>query len=74
MELSGLFKFGASFAADGTLIMSDLNFLRLFPHRKAGEVSAGLITLKTGIDPQKMVVLLKASLPMMLKSLPRRIY
>ncbi len=63
IEVSGLFNVGASFAADGNLITSDTNFLRLFPKHKAGEISAGLITLKPGIDPQKMAAILKASLP-----------
>lgn len=63
IEVSGLFSVGASFAADGNVITSDLNFLRIFPMRKASEISAGLITIKRGINPQEMATILKASLP-----------
>lgn len=72
IEVSGLFNVGASFAADGNLITSDLNFLRIFPSRKAGEVSAGLITLKHGIDPNKMAAILQVRLPNDVKVITRQ--
>lgn len=63
IELNGLYTVGASFAADGSLITSDLNFLRVFPRRKAGAVSVGLITLNPTVNPQKMAAILQNKLP-----------
>ena len=63
IDMVGLFKVGASFATDGNLIISDLNFLRIFPRRKAESVSLGLITLKPGSDPRTMAAALQAKLP-----------
>ncbi|AFZ31193.1 DevC protein [Gloeocapsa sp. PCC 7428] len=63
IEIDGLFNVGASFAADGNLITSDLNFLRIFPQRTAAEVSVGLVTLKPGSNPQQVAAILKAGLP-----------
>lgn len=63
IKVAGLFLVGASFAADGNVITSDQNFLRLFPDRKQSEVSAGLITLTPGVDPVQMQQVLQANLP-----------
>lgn len=63
ITLRGLFKVGASFAADGSLITSDQNFLRLFPKRQAGSVSVGLVQLEAGQDPSQVAHTLKSSLP-----------
>lgn len=54
IEVSGLFSLGASFAADGNVIVSDSTFLRLFPTKKAEEIEIGLITLQKGTDVEKM--------------------
>jgi putative ABC transport system permease protein len=62
ITISGLFKLGASFGADGTLITSDQNFLRLFPRQLASSVSVGLIQLQPGCDRQGVVAALKARL------------
>ncbi|MBF2005105.1 ABC transporter permease DevC [Chlorogloeopsis sp. ULAP01] len=59
----GLFTLGPSFAADGNLITSDQNFLRLFRNRRSGEIDIGLITLKPGVDKQKVLNNLVAKLP-----------
>ncbi|UBF23560.1 ABC transporter permease DevC [Kovacikia minuta CCNUW1] len=63
LTITGLFKVGASFAADGNVITSDQTFLRIFPDRKQAEISAGLITLQPGIDPKQMAQALQANLP-----------
>ena len=54
---------GASFAADGTLITSDRNFLRLFPRRNPGAISAGLIKVESGYDIEQVAEQLKQHLP-----------
>lgn len=50
LRIRGTVELGASFAADGNLIVSQANFLRLFPERKAGVIDVGLIRLKPGAD------------------------
>ncbi|WP_334773852.1 ABC transporter permease DevC [Nostoc sp.] len=59
----GLFTLGPSFAADGTVVTSDQNFLRLFKNRRRGEINIGLINLKSGVDKQKVIDNLAAKLP-----------
>jgi len=59
----GLFTLGPSFGADGNIIISDLNFLRLFPDRKLGEIEIGLIKLKPHADAQNIQKQIRASLP-----------
>jgi putative ABC transport system permease protein len=63
IKINGLFLSGASFAADGNVITSDLNFLRVFDNRDISQVSAGLIKLKPGIDPKYMANVLQKRLP-----------
>ncbi len=63
IQVASLFLSGASFAADGNVITSDLNFLRISSHRNFSEISAGLITLKPGTDPQKIMAALGTYLP-----------
>jgi putative ABC transport system permease protein len=63
IEIAGLFTLGSSFAADGTLMTSDQNFLRLFPRREAGSISLGLIALAPNADPQQVAAALRGHLP-----------
>lgn len=63
IKINGLFLSGASFAADGNVITSDLNFLRVFDNRDISQVSAGLIKLKPGINPEYMQSNLRKNLP-----------
>lgn len=49
VEVRGLFELGASFAADGNLITTDLNFQRLF-NRELGEIDFGVLSLKEGAN------------------------
>ncbi|MBD2200341.1 MULTISPECIES: ABC transporter permease DevC [Calothrix] len=62
ISINGLFSIGASFIADGTLITSDQNFLRLFPRRDASSLSLGLIQLQPGYDPKQTANTLKSHL------------
>ncbi|MBD2500796.1 ABC transporter permease DevC [Anabaena azotica] len=63
VDVKGVFSSGASFAADGNVVASDSTFLRLFPQRKADRVEVGLITLKPGVDIEKVRSQLAANLP-----------
>jgi putative ABC transport system permease protein len=62
VTISGLFQLGASFTADGTLITSDQNFLRLFPRQPASSVSIGLIQLQPNVNIKQTVAALQARL------------
>ncbi|MGH8000631.1 MAG: ABC transporter permease DevC [Brasilonema sp.] len=63
ITISGLFKVGASFIADGSLITSDQNYLRLFyGQQQASSVNLGLIQLEPGYDPQQVSNTLKSYL------------
>jgi putative ABC transport system permease protein len=63
ISVAGLFELGTSFAVDGTLITSDVNFLRLFPSRSEGLIDVGLIRLKRGSDPQAVKEAVARALP-----------
>lgn len=63
VNVVGLFTLGPSFGADGNVILSDLNFLRLFPNRKLGQIELGLIQLKPHTDAQAVLKKIEASLP-----------
>ncbi|MBD1922568.1 ABC transporter permease DevC [Funiculus sociatus GB2-A5] len=63
VTIAGTIRIGSSFGADGHLITSDQNFLRLFPRRQASSVSVGLLQLQPGTDPVQTVQALKAHLP-----------
>jgi putative ABC transport system permease protein len=65
IQVTGVFTMGASFSADGNLIVSDSTFLRLFPERQADDIDVGLITLKAGADIEQVQANIKAKLPMM---------
>ncbi|MEZ2317877.1 MAG: ABC transporter permease DevC [Microcoleus sp.] len=72
INISGLFTIGASFAADGILMTSDQNYLRLFPRQNATSVNAGLIQLQPGADPVEVQQVLKAYLPQDVKVLTKQ--
>jgi putative ABC transport system permease protein len=63
ITIAGLFKLGASFGADASLITSDQTFLRLFPRRDVGSISLGLINLQANANQQKVLQTLKSYLP-----------
>jgi len=50
VHVGGLFAMGTSFGVDGTIITSDLNFLRMFPTRDRGLIDMGLIRVQPGVD------------------------
>jgi putative ABC transport system permease protein len=71
ISINGLFKLGSSFGADGTLISSSQNFLRLFPRRQAGSISLGLIYLEPGYDSKQVATALQSYLTNDVKVLTR---
>jgi putative ABC transport system permease protein len=63
IQVGGLFTMGASFVADGNVIMSDSTFLKLYNDRRSNQVDVGLIQLKSGSDAKQVQAQLIASLP-----------
>ncbi|ERN40024.1 devC protein [Rubidibacter lacunae KORDI 51-2] len=61
--VGGLFALGASFSADGNLITSDLNFLRIFPERNPSEIEIGVLQLEPSVDPDLVQQRLRQELP-----------
>jgi putative ABC transport system permease protein len=63
IRVDGLFSLGASFGADGNLVTSDLNFLRLFPERSEGLIEFGAIQLEEDADLETVLQNLRQKLP-----------
>lgn len=63
ITLAGLFRLGASFGADGSLITSDQNFLLMYPRRESASISLGLVYLNSGADPQQVAATMRQHLP-----------
>ncbi|MBW4554950.1 MAG: ABC transporter permease DevC [Trichormus sp. ATA11-4-KO1] len=63
VEIGGLFSLGPSFGVDGNLIVSTSTFLRIFQDRSVQNIDIGLIKLKPGTNPQKVLRDLLAKLP-----------
>ncbi|KOP22548.1 ABC transporter [Hapalosiphon sp. MRB220] len=63
IRVIGVFTMGASFSADGNLIVSDSTFLRLFPDRRPDEIDIGLIMLKPSANLEQVQATLRAKLP-----------
>ncbi|MBD2317940.1 ABC transporter permease DevC [Phormidium tenue] len=61
--VTGLFSLGASFGADGIVVVSDQTFLHFFPKRDVASISLGLVKVKSGYDPKQVATELKAYLP-----------
>jgi len=56
ITIVGEFELGTDFANDGNLIMSDVNYHKIFPQRNAGpdgmaEVEVGVVKVEQGADP-----------------------
>ncbi|MGB3294485.1 MAG: ABC transporter permease DevC [Phormidesmis sp.] len=63
VTIGGTYSLGGGFAADGTVIMSDLNFTRYLSPRPLGLVDTGLITLQPGVNPRRVAAALRKTLP-----------
>lgn len=48
VSIAGLFPLGVSFAADGNVVTSELNFMRIFPKRNRSDIDMGVIKLHPG--------------------------
>ncbi|MBD2198212.1 MULTISPECIES: ABC transporter permease DevC [Calothrix] len=64
VRVAGLFSLGPSFGVDGNLLVSDSTFLRINPNTRPAEmIDIGVISLKPGTDPDKVLKNLEESLP-----------
>ncbi len=63
IRVGGLVEIGATFGADGNMITSDLNFLRLFSQRDKGLIDVGVIKLKEDAEVTTVVNSLKQKFP-----------
>jgi putative ABC transport system permease protein len=50
----GTTTIGASFAVDGNIVTSDVNFGRLLPGRTLGSIDVGVVRLRSGADCQQV--------------------
>lgn len=63
VEVKNLVSLGASFAADGNVVVSDANFQRIQPNRPTGSIDVGMIKLAAGADLVAVQRELQAMLP-----------
>ncbi len=63
ISIGGLFQLGSSFGADGHMMTSQENYLRLRPRQSQSDVNIGLLKVKPGYDPKQVVATLTAYLP-----------
>jgi putative ABC transport system permease protein len=63
VRVGGLFKLGTSFGIDGSIVVSDVNFLRIFPDRSPGLINFGLVRISDGRDPAEVASEIERLLP-----------
>ncbi len=63
ISVGGLFKLGSSFGADGHMMTSQENYLRLRPRQSQSDINIGLLKVKPGYDPKQVAATLTAYLP-----------
>lgn len=63
ITFADLFTLGASFNSDGSILVSDQTYLRLFPRSSAAAVSAVLLRSAPGEDPAEVAARLRDALP-----------
>ena len=59
VTILGVFQLGISFAADGNIVTSDLNFLRIFPNRSIHDIDVGIIRLHPDTSIQQTKIELR---------------
>jgi putative ABC transport system permease protein len=62
IKVGGLFTLGSTFGADGNIITSDLNFLRIFSDRDQGLIDMGTITLEDDANVEAVLASLRDKL------------
>ena len=63
LAVRGLFRLGASFAADGNLVTSHENFLRVVGSRMPSQIDVGILLLKPNVDPAAVQIAVQRLMP-----------
>ncbi|WP_166820164.1 ABC transporter permease DevC [Thalassoroseus pseudoceratinae] len=63
VEVAGVFRLGAGFGADGTVLVSERGFERLYPGRSRNEISLGLVRLDPGVNETQVLESIREQLP-----------
>jgi putative ABC transport system permease protein len=63
VEIGGTYTLGTGFLGLGVVVVSEANFLRIFPDRTLGDINIGLVRLKPGAELLPTVRALRAMLP-----------
>jgi putative ABC transport system permease protein len=72
VRVAGLVALGASFGADGNMLMSRETFLTLMPDTPPGSIELGLVRLERGADPLVVARRLREHLPPDVKILTKK--
>jgi putative ABC transport system permease protein len=62
IDIIGLFSLGSMPVSDGTLITSDLNFIRLFTDQSLDDINVGLVNVEAGESPEIVKIKLQSLL------------
>lgn len=63
VRVGGLYNIGPSFGWDGTLVVSDSTFLRIFANRPGEKIDLGIVKLKPGSNPEKVLKNIQQNMP-----------
>jgi putative ABC transport system permease protein len=74
IEVIGLFMMGTSFGINGSVITSDLNYLRLFPGHSKESIELGLIRLHPGANAEQVRDQMEGNLPADVRVLTRQAF
>jgi putative ABC transport system permease protein len=63
VEIAGTYNLGTGLFAPGTILTSDVNFIRIFTNQELSDVNLGLVKLNPGADPKRVAGQLRSILP-----------
>jgi putative ABC transport system permease protein len=63
VQVAGLYGLGTSFGVDGSMVTSDLTFLKVYPGQSPGLIQLGLIRVEPGVNPEALRDALSGALP-----------
>jgi putative ABC transport system permease protein len=63
VEIGGQYALGTGFLGLGAVVVSDVNFIRIFPRRSLAAANLGLLNLRPGSNPDQVAARLRTLLP-----------
>jgi len=63
VTIGGVYHLGTGFVGLGIALTSDINFVRVFPRQTLADVNLGLLTLKSGANPERTAARLNEIMP-----------